>query len=74
MTYWSGTCPFTETYVDKDDPWSGILDAAEFLIFSTINRLKVYSMGKLVFGCDTILPIKHKIDWELIRQQNQAQK
>ena len=60
-----------ETYVDKDDPWSGILAAAAFTIRQTTNRLKVYRPRQLVFGCDMILLIKHEVDWELIRQQNQ---
>ena len=45
----------TQTYVDENDPWTGILAAAAFAIHSTTNRQKCYSMGKL--------------DWELIRQQ-----
>ena len=32
------TCNITQTYDDKDDPWSGILDAAAFVILSTTNR------------------------------------
>ena len=28
----------TQTYDDKNDPWSGILDAAAFVIISTNNR------------------------------------
>ena len=30
-------------------------------------------MDQLVFGCDMIFPIKHKVDWELIRQRKQTQ-
>ena len=62
-----------QTYVDKDDLWSGILVAAEFAIRSTKNRIKYYSPGKLVPGCDIILPIKHNVYWELIYQQNHKQ-
>ena len=50
-----------------------ILAAAEFSIGSTKNRLKVYRPGQLLFGCDMIPPIKHKVDWELICQWNQTQ-
>ena len=67
------TFNITETYVEKDDPWSGILDVAEFKILSTTNGLKSYSNGQLVFGRDMIFPIKHKVDWELIHQRNQTQ-
>ena len=51
------------TYVDKNDPRMGILDAAGFVIFSTTNRQKGYSPGQLIFGRDMILPIKHRVDW-----------
>ena len=32
-----------------------------------------YSPGQLVFGCDMIILIKNEMDWELIRQLNNAQ-
>ena len=47
-------CNVTQNYVDKYDPWLGILAAAEFSICSTTNNMKVYSPGQLVFGCDMI--------------------
>ena len=62
-----------QTYVDKNDPWAEILDAAQFSIRSTANRQKGYSPGQLVFSCGTILPIKHRMDWKLICQKNQTQ-
>ena len=34
---------------------------------------KGYSTGQLIFGHDKILLIKHRVDWELICQQNQTQ-
>ena len=43
-----------------------------FAILSTENVLKGYIPGQLVFGRDMILLIKHKVDWQLIRQQNQT--
>ena len=61
-----------DTYVDEYDPWLGILEASALAIHSTSNRLKGCSPGQLVFGRDMIIPIKHKADWELIRQQNQT--
>ena len=42
-------------------------------IISTTNRFKCYSPVQLIFGCDMIIPIDHKVDWEIIRQRNQAQ-
>ena len=50
-----------------------ILDAAAFAIFSTASRQKGYSTGQLIFGRDMILPIKHRVDWGLIRQKKHTQ-
>ena len=43
------TCNITQHYADGDDPWTGILAAAAFVVRSTTNRLKVYSPGQLIF-------------------------
>ena len=66
------TCNITQTFGDKDDPWSVILSTSAFEILSTTNGLKGYSPGKLVFGSDIILLIKNKMDWELIRRKKQT--
>ena len=58
----------TQTYVDQNDPWTGILAAAAFSIISTNNRQNGYSPGQLIFGRDMILPIKYRLHWELISQ------
>ena len=55
-----------QTYVDKNDSWTGVLAAAAFATRSTTNRQKGYSTGQLIFGLDMIPPIKHRVDWELI--------
>ena len=49
-------------YVDENDPWTGILAAEAFAIFSTAGRKKGYSPVQLIFGRDMILPIKHRVD------------
>ena len=49
-----------EVYKDKDDPWMGILAAAAFNFFSFQNRLKIYTLGQLIFGRDTIIQIQIK--------------
>ena len=51
-----------QTYVDENDPWTGILAAAAFAIRSTINRKNFYSPGQFLFVRDIILPIKHRVD------------
>ena len=66
------TCNITQTYVDKYDPRSGILAALSFVIRSTRNWLKGYSLGQLIFVHDMILPIKHKVNWESIRQKKRT--
>ena len=43
--------------------------AAVFVFCSTKYALKIHSPGQLVFGGDIILPMKHTVDWELLRQQ-----
>ena len=63
----------TQTYVDEDEPQKEILSAAAFTILSLNNRQKVYSPGQLIFGCDMILLIKHRVDSKLIRQKKQTQ-
>ena len=62
----------TQTYVDKDDPWMGILAATAFGNLSTTNRQTGYSTSQLIFVHDMIPPIKQSVDWELIRQKNQT--
>ena len=39
---------------------------------STTNILEGYSPGQLIFGRDMIVPIKHRVDWGLIRQKKQT--
>ena len=51
----------------------GIEAYAEFMIISTHSIIKLYTPGKLVFGNNMILPIKHNSDWELIHQQKKMQ-
>ena len=62
-----------QTYFDKKSLWTNILAAAAFVILSTTNKQKGYSPGQLIFGRDMIPPIKHRVGWELIRQQKQIQ-
>ena len=50
-----------QTYVDENDPWTGILDAAAFAIISTANILIGYTLGQLIFGRDMILLLKYDV-------------
>ena len=67
------TYNISHTYVDKEEPWSGILAAAALKTNSTTNRKKYYSPFYLIFGHEMILPIKHTVDWELICQRKQTE-
>ena len=51
----------------------GILATEDFVILSTKNSLKCYTLVQLFFGHDMILHIKHNADWGLICQLEQAQ-
>ena len=62
----------TQTYVDEDYLWTGILAAAEFEITWTNNSQKGYSPGQFIFGRDLIIPMKHRVDWELLLQRKQT--
>ena len=62
-----------QTYVEKYDPWTGILAVAEFVICSKTNRKKGYSPDQLIFGCEIIIPIKHRMASGLIIHQKQTQ-
>ena len=61
------------TFIDENDPRTGILSETKFATSSTTNRHKCYSPGQLVFDRDMIIPLKHKVDWELIPQKKQLQ-
>ena len=62
-----------QLYVEEDEPWFGIVAAEVFEIRTTSNGIKGYSLGQLILFRDMILPIKHIVNWELIRQQNQTE-
>ena len=64
---------YIQTYFDEDEPWTGIYYTSAFENFSTTNRQKGYIPVQLIFVRDMILPIKHTVDWELIRHQKQTQ-
>ena len=65
------TFNISKNYVDKDDPWLGILSAAAFAIRSTTNIQNVYTMVLLIFFQNIILQIEYTVYWELLRQKNQ---
>ena len=62
-----GTC------VDDADLCMGNIASAFFVVQSMYHIIKDKNPVKMIFGWDTILPIKHVADWRYIRQNKQAQ-
>ena len=58
-------------YLDKGDPWKGVLAATAFAVRSTYHTTLKETPGQLVFGCDMIYNIQHVANWEFIRQSKQ---
>ena len=58
-------------YLDKDNPWKGVLSATAFAVWSTYHTTLKKTPGQLVFGRDMIFNIAHVANWELIRQNKQ---
>jgi hypothetical protein len=65
------TFELEDNYLDEEDPWKGILSATAFAICSTFHTTLNHTPGQLVFGRDMIFNIKHKANWEFIRQKKQ---
>jgi hypothetical protein len=58
-------------YLDEMDPWSGILSATAFAIFSTYHTTLKALPGQLVFERDMMFNIKHVANWHAIRANKQ---
>src|SRR5687767_7612144 len=58
-------------YLDKDDPWKGVLSATAFAVRSIYYTTLKKTPGQLVFGRDMIFNIAHVANWELIHQNKQ---
>ena len=65
------TFELEDNYLDEEDPWKGILSAAAFAIRSTYHTTLQKLPGQLVFGRDMIFNIKHKANWNYIKQRKQ---
>ena len=57
-----------KNYIDKDEPWSGILSAKDFSVRSTYHNTLQYIPCQLVLGRDMILNNPLIADWEDIRR------
>ena len=59
--------------LEEQDPWSRILSTIMFGVRATYHTTLDATPTQLVFGRDTILPIQHQPDWDLI-QNNKKKK
>lgn len=58
-------------YMDKDDPWAGILAATMFALRATYHTTLKATPAQLVFGRDAILNTVFEANWQLIKEQKQ---
>ena len=58
-------------YLDEDEPWSGILEATSFAVYSTYRTKLQATPGQLVFGHNMVLYTPSISDWEDIRKYKQ---
>ena len=65
------TFELEDNYMDKKDPWAGILTAAAFALHSTVHTTLKATPGQLVFGHDMILNVKHEANWQAIKEHKQ---
>ena len=62
---------FDVSNIVNNNPWSGILVANMFAVRETYHTTLQASAMQLIFRQDSILNIKHFVDWEHIRQRRQ---
>ena len=61
----------SNTNIDKDDPFSGVLSAVAFATRATIHTTLGATPSQLVFGRHAILNTKFEADWALIKERKQ---
>ena len=60
---------FQNNYLDKDEPWSGILAAISFTLRSTCHTMLQATPVQRTFGRDMALHTPFFADWEAIRRR-----
>jgi len=65
------TFQLSETPLDEDSPWDGILASVMFATRATIHTTLQATPSQLVFGRDAILNTRLEADWNIIRQRKQ---
>ena len=62
---------FQNNYLDKNDPWSGILEASTFPVQGTNHKMLQDAPVNLVFRCDMILNTVFVDEQESFRRRKQ---
>ena len=65
------TFQLSETPLDEDSPWDGILASVMFATRATIHTTLQATPSQLVFGGDAMLNTRFEADWNIIRQRKQ---
>ena len=61
-----------QTMVLEDkNPWDGILASIMFALRAAIHTTTQYTPVQLIFGRDSIINQRHKVDWKTFRKQKQ---
>ncbi len=61
-----------KNYFEDDDPWAGILSATAFAIRSTYHTTLQATPGRLIFGREMILDMKHQANWKASKDRKRA--
>ena len=61
----------SETHLDEEDPWSGILAATMFATRATYHTTLQATPSQLVFGRDAILNTQFEANWNYIKERKQ---
>ena len=67
------TFELDEKVLDDLDPFSELISSVGFAVRSTYHTTLEHTPSQLVFGRDTILPIKIHANWTYIREQRQKE-
>ncbi len=57
--------------LDKDFGWLGILSAIHQAMHATVHTTTRATSTQLVFGCDALLNVSFKADWQCIKERKQ---
>ena len=65
------TFELEERDINKEDPWTGILNAVGWAVRSTYHTTLQATPGQLVFGRDMVFNIAHEANWKEIQDRKE---